>query len=305
MNYLAITLKGLEAITAQELKGKILYEGHVMFSKLKEAKTANTILQLLDAFEFETVKDIEKHAAKLSIKFKKPFRAECAREGTHNFKSIEVEQEIGKILFKKGNTVDLKNPKEIFYVSILNNKCCFGIVKYDHLCKRIYRVKRNNQSISACLAHALLLLANIKKSDIVLDPFCKDAVIPIEAALYGIKKIYAFDALKNNIRNAEINMKMAKVKINLENFDVSWLDTKFKEKNIDYIITNIFIGRRDEEPEKIVKEFFYQAKFIVKKGIVLVTNKPELIKRYNEFTIEQEIPVTIGDMHYAIFKIKR
>ena len=307
MKYIAITTKGLEEITAKELNGVVIAEKHVLFSKLKKSKTSNTIFQLLDSFKFKDIKEIEKRVDKIKISFKKSFRVECLRYGSHNFKSVEVEREVGKILFKKGNKVDLKNPNEIFFVSILNDLCFFGVLKYDNLCKREYRVKRNNQSINACVAYSLLLIAGIKKSNILLDPFCKDAVIPIEASLMGIKKIHALDSLKNNIRNATINIKMAKVRnINLGNFDVSWLDTKFKKESVDFIITNLFISKREKEPEKIVKEFFYQSNFIVKKKIILITNKPDLIKEFlDKFKIEKEMPIAIGEMYYTILDIKK
>ena len=174
----------------------------------------------------------------------------------------------------------------------------------DRICKRDYRVRINNKSINACLAFSLIKIADVKKTESLLDPFCKDGVIPIEAKLLKIKKVFASDYVKNNVRNAIINSKLAKTKIKFEHYDITWLDTKFNKNSIDKVVTNLFISRTDKEPNKLIKEFFHQTNYIVKKSVVLITNKPDLIKSNtsNYFSLKSERKIQIGEMIYFILE---
>jgi len=234
-------------------------------------------------------------------------RVNCQREGKHAFKSVDVEQEVGKVLRAKGFETDYKKPKHVVYVDIVGDMCCIGILEKERLCRREYRVRINNQSINGCLAYAVVKIADIKRSDTVLDPLCKDGVIAIEAALSGAKKVYAFDVNKNNVRNALVNSKVAGVKIECKEHDLDWLDTLFKKGGIDKIVTNMFMARMAKDPERMVRDFFHQAEFVVKKDITLITNKVDVVKRFamEKFVVVEERRVRRGDMAYSVLKVKK
>lgn len=303
--YLAYTINGIEDIAEKELHGKMTLPRRIKFSKLKKSYgSVNRIIKIIKSFEFNSLEDILRIVKKSRFPIKETFKVECEREGDHNFRSIDIELNCGKIIRSKGYEVDLKKPSNIIFVDIYNNKCFIGILIKDRLCKRQYRIRINNKSINACLAHAMLKIADIKKGESMLDPFCKDGIIPIEAARMKIKKIFASDAVKNNIKNAIINSKLAKAKIKFENFDITWLDTKFRKDSVDKIVTNLFISRIDLEPDKLIREFFNQAKYIVKKNIVLITNKPEIVKSNfeNSFAFKKERKIQIGEMYYSILE---
>ncbi|MEK6839855.1 MAG: THUMP domain-containing protein, partial [Nanoarchaeota archaeon] len=279
--YIAKTMSGMESIAAKEVKGKVILPQTVTFTKeKKDVRTINMIYKLIDHITFTSLNDITKGAEKLAKELEKKVKYEirCYRKGEHPFKSVDVTTEIGTYLREKGITIDYKEPQKTMIIDIIDNNCLFGIVKETELCRRPYRVKFNNKSISSCIATAVIMIANPKKTDVILDPLCKDGVIPVEAHMLGIKKIHAIDPIKNNVRNAVINCKYAKTKITPQCYEVTWLDTLFKKNDIHHIITNILLSKHDKEPEKFVKEFFHQAEFIAKEAVTIITNKPDIIK---------------------------
>lgn len=306
--YVAYTVNGIEDVAEKELKGKKIFPQRIKFSKQKkEYRSVNRVIKILKIFTFKDPDDILNQINNIKFSFKGSFKVECERRGNHNFRSIDIEINAGRIIIKKGFKVDLKKPSNVVFIDVFENNCMVGILIKDRLCKRSYRLKINNKSINACLAYALLKISDVKKTESILDPFCKDGVIPIEASLSNIKKVYSSDPIKNNIRNSLINSKLAKIRLKFENYDVSWLDTKFKKDSIDKIITNIFISRIDKEPEKLIKEFFHQSHYVVKKTITLITNKPDMIKSStdNDFILKSERKIQIGEMIYYILEFNK
>jgi len=125
-------------------------------------------------------------------------------------------------------------------------------------------------------------------------------------------KIYGFDVDSNSIIGAKKNARMAKV-INDINFgveNVKYLFTRFKEKEVDKIVTNPPWGIRIKEKKlgKIYYYFFENAVDILSdKGyIVLITTRATLVKNLVEefnFKILKEFKVFYEDMHFHLFKI--
>ncbi|MEM2138768.1 MAG: THUMP domain-containing protein [Candidatus Woesearchaeota archaeon] len=164
-----------------------------------KAQSINRACLLLNNFEIETLD-------KLAIDFKKntsfikdikdliknkTFKVECERLGNHDFKSTDVEIEIGKILFdelkknKTNNKTEYDNPEVIFYFFINQNKVYFGLdfSGFD-LSKRQYKIFNHNESLKGNVAYSLLRLADFDKKKCLLDPFMGSGTILIEAALY-------------------------------------------------------------------------------------------------------------------------
>src|SRR3989339_502340 len=176
MEYIASTLECLESITEEELSGKKISPGRVLYTKPK--KIIRSAL-----FSYKLLKQ---------FKFKK-------------------EEEIYKIDFNQGFKVDLKKPDNIIFMDIKNDNCFIGINPVQNS-KRGYRIRNTSGSINSTIAYSLVSLAEINKTDNVLDPFCKDGVILIEA---GISKAKKLNGLERDIKNSSINSKLAKIKINL------------------------------------------------------------------------------------------
>jgi len=320
MKYIAKTIQGTEEATIKEvkeilnkkaktiLKKRIYFETDSINKFIKKTKTSSEVYLLIKKFNFKNKKDISNKTKKIDFKIKKDFVVRCSRTGSHKFKTPDIEKSVGEVIYKKGNKVNL-NSKEIIYIDIENKTCFIGKLLAKDLCKRSYRLYINNRSINACLASSLIKISKIKPTDTLVDPFCKDAVIPIEAYLQGIKKVYAFDQEKNNIRNSKINAKLAKAKINLASLQIDWLDTKFKKNSVK-IVTNLpFESKRKSKTGiiPILKEFFHQAKYVAKNPIVVLTQKPKLAKelaRKANFKIEEQ-KIEKGETTYSMLTLRK
>lgn len=335
MQYIAQIVNGIEEIGIKEIKELVkakaekILPGRLFFetNKVKElnykARSLERLYELLVKFEFKTLEDIKKQVDKLKFDFKGTFKVKCARRGKHNFNSQEIAVSIGKVIFEKGFEVDIKNPDINVLIDIIDNHCIVGMdVSNASLCKRDYRVKTNKQSINACVAYSMLRLGDWDKKEVLLDPFCKDGVIVIEAALFGLKiprghlsedfskiekedlKIFALDPMMPNVRSSEVNAKLADInkQINFSKCDLDWLDTKFDKESVDKIMTAIFTSEK-KEAIKEFKELFYQAEYVLtKKGkmVIATQNKDLLLKSAEKFKLEKEVKVTIGGLSYSV-----
>jgi len=317
MKSVAVTLKGIESIAGEEIKEiaktktRKIIDGRVLFETknlkpLEKARTIEKLYRYLDHFSFKKKEDIYKKAKKIKYPIKKNFVVRCYREGKHRFSSKEIEAKIGEIIFERGHKVKLKNPQTTVYVEIIGKHCIIGILHKKDMQKRKYKIRLNPASINACLASAMIRFAKVEKKHVLVDPFCKDGVMPIEAALMGIKNVYGFDESLNNVKNSRVNSQLAKVKISLGKAEVDWLDTKFEKHSVDRIVTNPPFPakhRNKTEIEKTTKEFIQQAKYVLKKDgiLVIVSPKTKFIDKYAKeygFKLIKTINVVVGDSIY-------
>jgi 23S rRNA G2445 N2-methylase RlmL len=182
------------------------------------------------------------------------------------------------------------------------------------LSKRDYRIFAHPSAIKSAIAYAMLKIADINENEIILDPMCGSGTIAIEAVHLLSRKsvnfftkdkfafskfmefdfdkedsktakkckaeIHAFDKQMRHIKTAEKNAKIAAVNnlINFSRIDVEWLDTKFEKHSVDKIVSyppQIGKSVSTRELEKIFKELFYQAKYILapKGKIILLSTE--------------------------------
>lgn len=315
MEYIAKSYPTIEEATIKEikeilksnakkiLKKRVLFETNLIDKFLKGTRTSSEVYLLLKKFNFENQKDIINKCSKINFSIGKDFVVRCSRSGKHRFKTPDIEKLVGEVIYKKGNKVNL-NSKEVIYIDIEDKTCLVGKLLAKDLCKRPYRLYINNQSINPCLASSLIKISKIKATDTLVDPFCKDAVIPIEACLMGIKKVYAYDPEDNNIRNAKINSKLAKAKIKFSVLPIDWLDTKFKKNTVKIITSLPFESKRKSKYEviPILKEFFHQAKYVAKNPVIVLTQKPKLAKELakKEYFNVEEKKTEKGESKYSI-----
>lgn len=338
MQYIAQTVCGIEEIACQEIKeliasasekilpARLLFEANSVEKLNSETRMLKRIYRFLKRFQFDSLEDIKKNVEDIKFDFTGTFKVKCARKGEHDFNSQETAKEVGEVIFRKGFKVDVKNPENNVLIDIIGNECIIGLdVSDKDLCKREYRIKANKQSINPSVANAMLRLASWNSDKVLLDPFCKDGVIVIEAALkaLGVKlgqydkqpgtltkdKIFAFDSLMPNVKSTEINAKLANVNkyIQFSKCDLDWLDTKFGKASIDCIVSSIIVS--EEKPAlKLFKELFYQANYVLSENgsIVIATSRKEWLMKYAEnYEITEELEITIGELNYAVILIKR
>ena len=148
----------------------------------------------------------------------------------------------------------------------------------------------------ASLAAALIKIANPKPEESIFDPYCKDGVIVIEAALLGSKEIYAQDVVENNIRNAKINAKMAKVNIAWEN----------PQKQVDYLITNIWVPALQPRSKEKIAQMLEENKEKVKKKVLMLTNWKNAEKSIGkEWNVEEKRTITRGLIRNYLFILRK
>lgn len=126
----------------------------------------------------------------------KTFSVECHREGTHEYNSVDVAQEAGRLLKRHCKEalgfvpkVDMKNPDITFYVHIDEEDAWLGVdlLGKDNT-RRTYKLYNNPHSIKGTTAASMLLLAGWKPGKTLVDPFAADGIITIEAALMSTKQ---------------------------------------------------------------------------------------------------------------------
>ncbi len=281
MKFIAGCLKGIEDIAIEEIKEKLnvdskkICNGRIIFEaeELKELRGVHFISELIDYFEINDIRDIIDKVKKLDFYiFGEEINLYCLRDGNHNFNSQDVRDGIGKIIYDNGLKVNYKG-KNIFYIDIVDNLCFLGKLINKDLNKRKYRIRRNNQGIDACLAYSLFKIIDIKKEDVVFDPFCKDCVILIEGFFDGYKNLYGFDSKGNNLRNGKINVKFAKAEVKFSNWNE--LDS------VDNVITAIPIEAEHNRRrvEGVLRDFFDYAKKKSIKNIIVTCFKTDVLER--------------------------
>ena len=328
MKGLVITSKGIEDVAAIEIKELINANCEIEnacaifdFENFRElcllcykCQSADKIIYLAGNFEFKNFfDDLGKFIAELDLDEwigdnSKNFKVECIRLGSHDFRSIDAEAKAAELIQKKfrlkGVGAGIGNYEILFLIYVVDNKCYLGIDFCGFsLNKRSYKIFLHPNSLRGTIAYALLRESGFEKEEVMLDPFSRDGVIPIEAAFYAtnfplnyykkqsfaflklklnmdferffadidkmIKKvganIYSYDYMFKYIDYSRKNAKIAGVgkQLNFSRADIGWLDIKFKEGSVDRIVTNL-PSSRNPNLDKIYNEFFYQSAYILK-----------------------------------------
>ena len=256
------------------------------------------------------------------------FKVICERSGNHEFSSQDIAPQVGMQVIdlvndKKGyeQKVNMKHPKIIVYVFITQDKGYLGIdfSGFD-MAKRDYKIFSYSQSIKANVAYAMLRLAGYNSKKILLDPFCGEGTIPIEAALFstgrsvnlyrkdkihfleyqlGIEsekiiekidnaekkntsKIYCFDNNMGLISSAKKNSKIAGVNKHLTygKVNAEWLDARLEKEEIDAIVSNS--PRISKHTKESITRKLYEELFYQAEFILKQTGKIVLLSNGTE-----------------------
>jgi len=215
MEGFVIVSKGIEDTAVAEIKELIKAdsspkEGCVIFQfKTFEElcllcyrlQSVDRVAYLIDNFEFQFffeefekfIANIEKSDLGKWVKKNKKFRVECVRLGAHDFNSIDVEQKAAAFILaalkskeiKADVKSDIKSYDITFLVYIVNGICYFGVDFCGfEMNKRHYKIFLHPNSLRGTIGYALVRESGFGKKETMLDPFSRDGVIPIEAALF-------------------------------------------------------------------------------------------------------------------------
>lgn len=250
--------------------------------------------------------------------------------------------------------VSLNNPDIVFTVVATGEEFFVGIeVIGFKLCKRPYKLFQHPASLNPCIAYVIAKETGLTKNNVVVDPCCGTGTIVIEASLYqqtmspfhfenkfaGLKipffkdafkeveqkektkkakksKVFGFDAQVKMMIGARKNAKIAGIKesVSFSKVTLDWLDAKFKEGEVDSIITQPPIIsqriRNEKEVLKLYDELCHQAKYILKKkgSMGVFINKPEKFKEIatkHNWSFKKELAIPIGDSVFTLLVYSR
>jgi putative N6-adenine-specific DNA methylase len=307
------------------------------------------VLNLFKSFKIDSLEDIDKNISsclksiKEFITPKRSFAVRALIEENSDFETDEVCIEVADSM-KLDNKVDLKNPDVILFVYIYKDNCYIGIdFAGEDLSKRDYRIYTHYEALKATKAYAMIRVADYCGSGVMLDPFCGSGTILIEAAIHAKKlsqnyyskdkfaflnyldidleefdsfekvdgKIIGYDIEMRHVVAARKNAKIAGVEkeIDFSKVEIEWLDTKFDEGTVDFIITNPpnKSHKNEKKIEKLYLNFFEKAAFILADNgnVTLITKSYDMIKKAavaKGFKIEEEKTVRTGEDDFKIVK---
>jgi hypothetical protein len=196
----------------------------------------------------------------------------------------ELEEDLGGLIHDTtGAPVNLSKPIVQYYLYETEGEYLFGIDLFGDLSKRHYKIISGAHSLTGPFAACALRVAGwTPKQDLVIWP-CMTGELAIEAALWASKKsprAYQLQALDDSqpkkaivaadpklamVRSTEKNAKVAGVAqhIRFSRQDADWLDTKYDEHEVPYLIgllPNLAVYKG------MAKEIFYQLDFILKRN---------------------------------------
>ncbi|MGM5487393.1 MAG: THUMP domain-containing class I SAM-dependent RNA methyltransferase [Nanobdellota archaeon] len=366
MRFAAITSKGIERVTKEEIEELIGVEGKLSETAVffetdfesacrvtYQAQSIHKILYVLDSFRFQTLEHLEKACLTTDwITEQTPFAARCDRHGDHPFSSKDVEERIGaKVKQQYKAPVDLDHPTYTVQIHIQDDTCIIGIdLAGIDLSKRSFMLFTTRLSLKGTIAYALTRLAGFTSNQTLIDPFSRSGIIPIEAALRArglsphffnkdqlafqyfpqftqdpdawftgldTKKepeatIIGYDSMLKNVKAANKNAKIAGIHkaLRFSRIDISWLDTKHKEKEVDCVVTAPPQLSRHKNPrdiQKIYTEFFHQLKYVLNQQgkAVLLTRTPDDLLQNDQFSIIEEIPINQGQEEFFAVIIQK
>ncbi len=116
-------------------------------------------------------------------------------------------------------------------------------------------------------------------------------------------KIYSVVQNNKSFKLQRENLNYSGFNIKISQYELNWLDVKFKEAEIDFIVTQIPEFQNGTERDEFLKELFYQIEFIFNKGIGIIS-KTEINEKYfrkNELEIQFKNKIFIAEQQYFIY----
>jgi 23S rRNA G2445 N2-methylase RlmL len=194
------------------------------------------------------------------------------------FDTHEIESVVGAHINRVTKApVDLDEPKVTVAILASAKRCIIGIdLAGIDLGKREYKIFSRPASLKGSLAYCMLQVAGFSEDKVLVDPFAKDGVIAVEAALQTMNRsphffqkerlaftrlelpfkleeawtkwdarepvsaaIHCFDSQFHNVQALKKNAKVAGADkfIDVSRVEIDWLDTKFKDNTVDCIVT--------------------------------------------------------------------
>lgn len=150
-------------------------------------------------------------------KIQKNERAASGKFSGSNLLAALSERNLAKYIWRsvKYPKVELKNPQTSIHLFIAKKKAYCGLLIFEN--KENFEARKSNlrpfsspTSLHPKLARALVNLTEIKKNEVLIDPFCGAGGFLIEAGLMGIKSA-GYDINKIMIKGCMKNLEYFKI----------------------------------------------------------------------------------------------
>jgi tRNA (guanine10-N2)-dimethyltransferase len=200
--------------------------------------------------------------------------------------SMKLEQKLGELILNKvgGTKVDLHTPQKTFFGVITQNRFLFGLKVAEILPKPFVERRPRKRpffhpsAVQAKLARCMVNLAQPKKDDLVIDPFCGTAGMLIEAGLIGCRVI-GLDVRRQMIDGSLRNLSH----YGIESGGMILADAKHLPiKKIDCIVTDPPYGRSATtlgwSTQQIVEKFLSNIESVISKGRRICMASPKSIR---------------------------
>lgn len=191
-----------------------------------------------------------------------------------NLRCMDLERKLGELILDKikGSKVNLSRPSKTFFGTITIDRFLFGLrvaviapTSFFHRRPR-KRPFFHPSAMPPKLARCMVNLAEPRRGDWLLDPFCGTGSFLIEGGLLGCR-IVGFDAKKLMVEGTRRNLKYLNIKV--EGLVVA--DARHLPLNeVDRIVTDPPYGRSSSTmghtTMQIIKDFLKLSSAIVVKG---------------------------------------
>jgi len=182
--------------------------------------------------------------------------------------------------------------------------------KFKRLDKRHWRVAFVPAGLNPTIAYVMCKIANVKKSDVVYDPFCGSGTIPITAKVdFHVEKVFASDVSGRAIDVLEKNLQSAGILDDVIYFRSNISMVKLVRHSITKIVSNLPYGIRSGDHEKNVKTYkIFRDKLkslLTENGLaVVLTQEKKLIEESfgQDFEIQKITDVHM-ELQPSIYKI--
>lgn len=332
-----IILPGILGFTANEQE---------LINIIHNSRAFIKFYSLISTVEFRNFENLKEKISNLDFsKLQEPFVVRVEKKDNEEFKSLNLERDVGEIIHETFNKeVNLKDPTTIICLIIRENTC-FITIDYtkEKLSRRDYRINLNVHTVNPLIYYFMLRFSDWKVNEILVDPFANTGEILIEAASYALRmpsnkdtifqytkltnlvpneevtkiklKIYGLDENQFNIKKTMFNATAAGVQeeIKLSQGGVEWIDTEFKEKEINKIISYPPYTSKTHSKKEIKEkyyELFHQADYVLgdEGNITILHPVDENIQDYingTNFKLEKTRKLEINNKAYLISIFKK
>jgi tRNA (guanine10-N2)-dimethyltransferase len=201
-------------------------------------------------------------------------------------RSVELERKVGEQILETGKTtrVNLSNPQKTFFGVLTDNRFIFGL-KTAEIIPKPFSERRPRRrpvfhptAMPAKLARAMVNLAQPRKGDLILDPFCGTGGMLVEAGLIGCR-VLGFDAKPHMLRGGLKNI----LHYGIKPEGVAIADARYPPvAKVDCIVTDPPYGRSAStlgtSTRLIVEDFLSAVRDTIPRGRRICMAAPKTVR---------------------------